>query len=261
MVNCKYVVVLLFLLVPSLDGQVHAQEFTYQRYDDRYEGVLKERIPVGGETLKLISAAIVSHESSSQMQSGQYHLALFVEDSSRVTVRVQAQVPKIQHIYKMVPIFKSNPPGIRPFSWPATIPMYYNLTIDMLLPLAEVKGSAGTKIVPILLYSQAKKHATPRYRFCVVPSGSVSVLNYHVYNTNGATPIYSDTLKDLPYEEQVFLIWEGRNQSGITVKNGWYKLIIEASFKALPGETPHVLVVQYEFYHYNEIFRSIGATQ
>ncbi len=249
-------------VLPDLSTRAYAQdEYAYKRYEDRKEGILKEKKLVAGEKLELISAAIAPQEAQSQTQPGQYHLAFFMEDSNRVQVVVQALVPEIQRLYKMEPLFITHPKGVRTFSWPATIPLHYNLGVDKLLPLAKVRGAAGGKIVPVLLYSQSRKDAAPRYRFCFVPSGNLSVLKYHVYEANAATPIYSGALRDLPGEQQVFLNWDGRNQKGAPVKSGWYKLILEATFKALPGANPRKVSVQHEFYHYAEIFRKAGATQ
>lgn len=236
-----------------------AQDYPYQRYDDRKEGILREKKLVAGERLELISAAIAPQEAQLETQPGDYRLAFFMDDSSRAQVVVQALVPEIQRLYKMEPIFTKNPKGMRTFSWPATIPKHYNLTLDKLLPLALVKSSAGGKIAPVLLYSQSRKDAAPRYRFCFVPSASVILLNYHIYETNATTPLYSSTMRDLLSEQPACLSWDGRTQNGAGVKNGWYRLVLEVTFKALPGANPRKLSVQYEFYHYAEIFHSIGA--
>ena len=259
MVTHKSVLVLLFMLVPLFVGLARAQEYLYQKYEDRKEGILKEKKLVAGEKLELISAAVTSQEAPTQ--SDQYCLTFFVEDSDHVQVVVQALVPQIQRLYKMEPIFTDYPNGLWTFCWPATIPTHYNLTLDKLLPLAKLRGASGIKIAPVLLYSGDNRNATPRYRFCVVPSGSVSTLNYHIYASNATTSIYSGSLRDLPSNEQAFLDWDGHDQTGTPLKSGWYKLIIEVTFKALPGMNPRVGNFQYEFYHYTEIFRGTGAMQ
>ena len=100
-------ILLLVLAWPDFASRLCAQEdeYPYKKYEDRKEGILKVKELVAGEKLELISAAIAPQETQPQAASDQYHLAFFVEDSSRVQLIVQALVPEIQRLYKMEPLF------------------------------------------------------------------------------------------------------------------------------------------------------------
>lgn len=241
---------------------LHAQEsirkYPYKNYGDRKEGIVKSLELVGGEKLELISATIENEEPLPKTPPSHYKLVFYSPDASHVRVVVR----EFEKLYRMEPLFKTYPAGLRLFAWPSQIPRDCGIPITKLLPIAEVTESAGEKIVPVLLYCDLPKDLNLRYRFCFEPQSAVNLLEYQIYESSSLTLVYSGTpQRGLPAEKEVCLPWDGKAQHNKVAKNGWYYLAIKATFKPVPGANPVQIKLNYQFYHYAEILKATSTVR
>lgn len=236
-----------------LGDQLYAQipEYPYKRYQDRKEGIVQPRQQVAGEKLVLVSATIESSESAKEENNPNYNLAFYLDDTLQVKVVVQ----EFLNSYRMEPLQRKYPPGLNQFSWPSEIPRHFEIGIRDLSPLAEVLGSGGQRIVPVLLFDMEPTKPVVAYRFCFVPLRAINMLQYRLYPMNSLEFIYTDIRKDLAVEEKFCIYWNGKNIANKTVNDGLYNLVIEATFKAHPGEMVGKVTSKYLFYHRAEILK------
>lgn len=227
-------------------------KYPYKNYENRKEGIIKSRQNVAGEQLVLVAAAIENNEPAPQPEAAEYKLAFYLEDSSKLEIVVR----EFEKLYKMEPLRTQYPSGVRTFAWPAVIPRYYGLAIPHLFPLASVAGTDGERIVPVVLFYAAPKDTALIYRFCFVPLKTVSVLQYKIYPTGSLQPVFAATLRGLEADRHAYLRWAGRDQNNRPARNGLYTLILEATFKPLPGEQAVKVTSTYKFYHYADILKS-----
>ena len=248
--------------LPNLfDSCLYAQDskpkYPYENYGDRKEGIVKSRELVGGEKIELVSASVENNESTSTSPS-HYNLVFYSPDTSHIRLVVR----EFENLYRMEPIFRTFPVGLRKFSWPSQIPLYYEIPIAKLSPFAEVVGSAGEKIIPVLIYNTEPKDINLRYRFCYVPQLAVSALEYTIYESNSLSLVYTGApRKNLDKEKEECLDWDGKDKNNNMVKNGWYYWAIKVTFKPAPGENPVSINLNHQFYHYAEILKSTFTTK
>ena len=233
------------------------QKYPYRRYENRKEGLVTPKQLVAGEKLVLLSAAIENNETMPPAFD-KYHYVFSLPETSRVKIVVREFEKVYDHAkmeYRMEPLQNRYPSGTNQFSWPAEIPLYYELTIDDLVPLATASGSEFDTIVPLLLFYAAPKNAEVSYRFAFFPLQTICVLNYKIYRAQPLELAYSAQLKDLPGEQKTYLRWPGKDQNNRLANSGLYNLVIEATFCALPGTNPRKLTTTYQFYHDVEIMK------
>ncbi len=238
------------------DSCLYAQDskpkFPYENYGDRKEGIVKSKELVGGQKIELVSASIETEEPAS-ISASHYNLAYYSPDSFRIRLVVR----EFENLYRMEPIFSTFPAGLRKFSWPSQIPLYYKIPITKLSPFAEVAGSAGEKIIPVLIYNTEPQDISLRYRFCYVPHLAVLVLEYEIYESNHLSPVYTGTpRRDLDKEKVECLDWDGKDKNNKMVKDGWYYWAIKVTFKPAPGGNPIIINLNHQFYHYAEILKT-----
>jgi len=239
-------------------------QYPYKRYENRKEGLVKSKQLVAGEKLVLLSAAIENNEAMPRTSFNQYRLAFCLPETSQVKIVVREfeKVYKdVRMEYRMEPLQDEYPSGTNQFSWPAEIPLYYKLTVDDLVPLATMPGSEFDTIVPLLLFYAAPMNSEVSYRFCFFPLQTISVLEYKIYRAKPLELVYSAKLRDLPGEQKTYLRWPGKNQNNQLANSGLYNLVIEATFRPLPGTNAKKLTTTYQFYHDAEIMRKSKVRQ
>jgi hypothetical protein len=237
-------------------------QYPYKRYENRKEGLVRSKQFVAGEKLVLLSAAIENNEAMPKTSFDKYRLVFCLPETSQVKILVREfeKVYKdVKMEYRMEPLQNEYPAGTNQFSWPAEIPLYYKLTIDDLVPLATAPGSEFDTIVPLLLFYAAPMNSAVSYRFCFFPLQTINVLEYKIYRANPLALIYSDKLRDLPGEQKIHLRWPGKDQNNKPAGSGLYNLVIEATFRALPGTNAKKLTTTYQFYHDIEIIKRSQA--
>ncbi|MCI0694709.1 hypothetical protein L0337_22225 [candidate division KSB1 bacterium] len=247
-------------LALNWESTVYAQttaKYPYKTYGNRKEGIIKSRQLVAGEQIVLVGASIENNEPAPQPEGADYKLAFYLEGASGVEIVVR----EFEKLYKMAPLRTEYPAGLSTFAWPSEIPRYYGIAIPHLFPLATVAGTDGERIVPVMLFCAAPKDTALIYRFCFVPLKTVSVLQYKIYFTGSLQPAFSGTLRDLEADRQAYLRWAGKDQNSRPVRNGLYTLVLEPTFKPLPGEQAVKVTSTYEFYHYAEILKSNSAVR
>jgi len=237
-------------------------KYRYTRYQDRKEGLVKAKQLVAGEKLVLLSAAIENNEPMPTTSFAQYHFAFCLQDTStvKIVVREFEKVYRQEEMeYRLEPLQNKYPAGTNQFSWPAEIPLYYKLTVNDLIPLATAPGSEFDTIVPLLLFYAAPMNSEISYRFCFFPLQTISVLDYKIYRAKPLELVYSAKLRELRGEEKAYLRWPGKNQNNQPVNSGLYNLVVEATFRPLPGANAKKLTTTYQFYHDAEIMRNFRA--
>jgi hypothetical protein len=233
------------------NNELFAQEprYSYRVYQDRKEGIVPQRTLVAGEKLVLVSAELESNEAARAQNTPQYKLAFYLRNGTK---KISLVVREPKKRYKMEPLRREYPAGFNSFAWSSEIPRFYDITIHDLAPLAESADLTGEFIVPVVLFSTSVKPATLQYRFGIVPLQTISVLEYKIYPPNSLQAIYAAKLRDLHADEEACLRWHGKDQNNMVVKDGRYQLTVEATFKALPGESAKQTYVKYVFYHHAE---------
>ena len=234
-------------------GALQAQErYTYRVYQDRKEGIVPQRTLVAGEKLVLVSAGVEDGVPLTVENAPEYKLAFYLHEDAK---KMSLVVRELKKRYKMEPLRREYPAGLNSFSWPAEIPHFYDIAIHDLAPLAELSDSSGKKVVPVALFSKAPNPATAQYRFCFVPSQAISVLEYKIYPSNTLQPIHAATLQGLAAEEEACLSWRGRDRNNKTAEDGWYHLLVEATFRPLPGQAARKVTAKHTFYHSAEMLK------
>jgi len=234
------------------------------RYENRKEGLVKSKQLVAGESLVLLSAAIENNEAMPKISFEKYHYVFSLPEASRVKILVR-EFEKVYHKekleYRMEPLQIEYPSGVNQFSWPAEIPRYYELTVDDLVPRATATGSEFEMIVPLLLFYAAPMNSAVSYRFGFFPLQTISVLDYKIYRAKPLELVYSAKLRDSRGEERAYLRWPGKNQNNQPMSSGLYNLVIEATFRPLPGTNAKKLTTTYQFYHDAEIMKKSKARE
>jgi hypothetical protein len=241
-------------LSSGLRNELFAQtpRYPYEVYQDRKEGIVPQRTLVAREKLVLVSAALESNEAAVEENGAQYSLAFYLKNGVK---RMSISVRERKKRYKMKPLCRDYPAGFNSFAWSSEIPRFYDIGIHDLSPLAEVQDSSGQNIVPIVLFSTPPKQATLQYCFCLVPLQNVSVLEFKIYAPNSLTPMYAASLENLQAETEACLRWHGQDQDNKVAIDGRYQLVVEAIFKALPGENARRVNVKYAFYHHADMLQ------
>lgn len=241
-------------LLFEIRSNLYAQKprYPYKKYESRKEGIVKKKQLVAGEKLVLISAAIDNFESRPKKDAAVYNLGFYLKESARVKIEVR----EFENYYKMQPLRIVYPPGPNSFSWPSTIPRYYEIALEDLFALAKIRGSGSNLILPIVLYYEKPQNPDMSYRFCFIPYKTINLLEYKIYNLLSKQLIFTKTLKDLPREKIICVRWNGKDKNNNPVVSGLLNLNIKATFKAPPGSVIHKTVtLNYQFYHFANLIK------
>jgi hypothetical protein len=208
---------------------------------------------VAGETLELVAAAIENNEPIPAGNMAKYNLGFYLQDSARVPIFVR----KLEQLYQMEPLRRDYPPGLNIFSWPSEIPLFYDIAIKDLLPLAKVVGSRHQQIVPVVLYYTRPESAEVRYGFSFMAQRPICELVHEIYRLDSLTLVYSSTSRSLLKADKPFQIrWPGKDQNNRTANAGQYKLVVEATFCAPTGQPKRTVTTSFQFYHNSEFLKT-----
>ena len=228
-------------------------KYPYKKYKDRKEGLIKKKKLVAGEKLVLISAAVENIEKiSADSKPSQYNLGLYLNESACL----QIEVREFDVYYKMQPLQFNYKRGVNIFSWPAEIPMYYNIGLNNLYPLAKTRGADKIRIVPILLFYQKPQSTGVIYIFSLIPNKTIKELEYNIHRPEQQEYVYTAKLNDL-LKDKIFQIrWNGMDSQNKPVTSGLLTLNIKATFKSSPGsEIRKEVTLNYHFYHFADLLK------
>jgi len=238
----------------TLRSDVYAQntKYSFKKYTDRQEGVIKKEQLVAGERLLLISAAIENNEPLPAENILSYNLKFYLQDTARVNIEVW----EFEKSYKMTPFLKSYPAGLATFSWPSEILQYYKITLKDLFPLAKTSDAVRPTYLPIAFYYANPELRGQYYSFSFVPLKSITTLEYKFYKAQSINPIHSGKLRAIKKDQKIFIQWNGRNQNNQMADSGLFTLMITATYTPKPGTRPMPPVTtQYQFSHYLELLK------
>ncbi len=230
---------------------IQQPEYPYKKYQDRKEGILPKKQLVAGEKLVLISAAIENFERvPTGFITNEYKLGFYLKESARVKIEVQ----EFEHYYKMQPIQEAYLSGPNIFKWPSKIPLHYGIDLADLFPLAEIRGSGRSILVPIVLYNERPYNPEMSYRFSFEAYKTISVLEYTIVGSQEKL-IFAGKLKDLK-DKIIHVQWNGRDTNNRPVASGLLSLNVKATFKPPPGSVEYKTVtLNYPFYHFADLLR------
>jgi len=244
------------LLLFTLGNYAYAQkvEYPYKKYRDRKEGIIRKKQLVAAEKLVLISAAIENLESiEKEYKPNEYKLAFYLKESAKLKIAVS----EFENYYKMQPLQEVYSPGPNHFSWPSEIPEYFNIALDDLLTLANIRGSRSTTIVPIVLYYEKPQNTDVRYRFSFIPFKRITLLEYNIYKLHKKEPIFTRTLRNIPRERITHIRWNGKDARNKKVSSGLFILNIKATFKSSQSSIyAKTVTLNYNFYHIANLFKN-----
>ncbi len=230
-------------------------------FSDRAEGFIKpseedSTYDNSTERIELISATIQNSEPIPAEAFSKYSFIFYLKDSSLVKLHVS----ELEKLYNLDVFPKNFPPGFNKFILPSQIPLQYNISLSRLFPLAEISGSHGQTIVPVMLSYKKPKITKVVYRFCFISYQQISNFKYKVYQADQIKLVYSDSLQDLRANELIYLSWHEKNDKKMTFSSGLYNLFVEATFQPLSDTRPtkenvqkvkpKVISKNYQFYHY-----------
>ena len=232
---------------------VSAQEpkYPYKLYDDRKEGIVKERQLVAGEKLVLISAAIVSDKNLPPAGPHSYSLGFYLPSASRLNVVLR----EYSKSYKLELLQKDYEPGAFRYSWPAEVPQYYNIDLRDLHALVKVSEAGSQRIVPPVLFVDQPDPKQVKYSFCFLPYQKISAVEFNIYPAESLEPIYSGSIKSLEAEKQFYLEWPGTDNKNTLAQSGIYSLVATATFTPRPGTPALTVTSKYQFYHTPDFFK------
>jgi hypothetical protein len=231
--------------------QAQTPTYPYKKYENRKEGLVAKKTLVAGEKLVLISASMENQEIVPKNVAS-YNLGFYLKDSAKIKIEVR----EFDRYYKMEPLQDEYKPGIQTFSWPSEIPIYYNIGLTDLFPLAKISGAGILEIIPIVLYYEHPRSPDLIYRFGFIPNNAIRVLEFNIYKSGRNEPLFTGTLKDLLTEKVFHILWSGKDNQNNPVPSGLHVLNIKATFKSAPGsEVKKEVTLNYHFYHFADLFK------
>ena len=127
---------LMLAAVFIFSGVALAQEtrYPYQAYEDRKEGIVKERQLVAGEKLVLVSAAIAHDQPAPKGQAQVFSMGFYLPSETKLKVVLR----EYSKAYKLELLQQDYAAGVFRYSWPAEIPQFYQIGLGDLRPLVKV---------------------------------------------------------------------------------------------------------------------------
>lgn len=238
---------------------VHAQEpkYPYKAYEDRKEGIVKERQLVAGEKLVLVSAAIANDKPAPESAAQTFNMGFYLPHETRLKVVLR----EYSKAYKLELLQQAYPAGVFRYSWPAEIPQFYQIGLGDLHPLVKVSEPGSQKIVPPVLFIDQPDRGEVHYSFCFIPYHDLGTAEFNIYPAEALEPIYSGSIKELDAEKEFYIDWPGTNKKGETAKSGLYSLVVTATFSPRPGTPATTVTSKYQFYHTPDFFKILTSTK
>ena len=235
-------------MICNVYAQPKKPKFPYKKYGDRKEGLIINKKKLVSGKVNLISALLENQEIIHDENIPQYNLGFYSSDSAKIKIEVW----EYNHYYKMEPLRKTYNPGIHTFSWPSAIPLYYDIGLNDLFPLAKTRGSEGQKIIPIILYYQKPHAPSINYKFSLISNTTIIALEYKIYKLASNEPIFTARRKDLPGDKIFHIRWNGKDNQNNPVPTDLLILNIKATFKS---KIRREVILNYHFYHFADLLK------
>ena len=250
LINCSIDFSGLFSTCSQNHLYAQGNQYPYKEYADRREGIIRREQLVAGEKLLLISATIESSEPPPAAGISSYNLKFYVQDTARVSVEVW----EYDKSYKMEPFLRSYPTGLAKFSWSSEIPLHYKIALKDLYPLAKTLDMGQPTYLPVALYYNRPEQHGQLYSFGLAPLKSIASLEFGFYSSQASNPAHSGSMRDLQKGQKILIQWNGKNLSNQMMDDGFYTLVITATYAPRPGTHPRPpITTQYRFYHQREL--------
>lgn len=236
----------------TMGGNLYSQtKYPYEPYENRYEGILAKKL-VAGERLVLLSAEIENIGSSGKTDSV-FSLEFFSYD----TLSVRIEVWEHDKLYKMQPFVQNCLPGIHGFSWPAKIPIHYDINLADLSPIAKTIGMSGPIFLPIRFVESVRDNENnQKYVFTFLATKSIDSLAYSIYDFKSKL-LQSGNFYDMSKNQKIIVEWHGMTSDSTLAASGLYSIVVKAAYTPKPNILPKPPVTtRHDFFHRVEFFRA-----
>ncbi|UCG50930.1 MAG: hypothetical protein JSW58_12110 [Candidatus Latescibacterota bacterium] len=227
-----------------------SQEFTdeYQfrddEFDPREEGIKADhRINVTSDKIALLSAIALTQFSAFESAPKILTLGIFSMTETAASVDV-LQEPKRYHVK---PVRNLWGPGFTTFRWPTDIINRHEIPVGELYARAVFVERGTPSIFPVCLYSGESAGNVQAYTFVVAPLREMEI-QWWIIDARTDDIAVSSQPQTIGANKHYYIQWDGNDNDGLPVGEGYYLLKLKGTYKPLFGRT-RTVPLNYGFYH------------